>query len=104
MLTTPGKRVKMGRPIQSIQFAQKPGAGLINRGNPVIYNNPFIVVLITLAGCLLAYFVVIFLLSGASFDRIRLAIRCEWRALRDPSFRARVEPLLEPAQPQAPAK
>ncbi len=34
------------------------------------------------------------LLSGFNFGRIRLAMRCEWRALRDASFREKVEPLL----------
>jgi hypothetical protein len=69
-----------------------------------VYNNPVIIVLLILGGCLLAYFIVIFLLSGASLYRIRLAMRCEWRALRDPSFGGKVEPLLQPQQPEAAAK
>jgi hypothetical protein len=49
-------------------------------------------------------FLVLLLLSGFSLRRIRLASRCEWRALRDPGFGARVEPLLEPPRPQAAPK
>jgi hypothetical protein len=71
-------------------------------------NQSLIVAAITLIAGLAAYFLLIFLLSGGSISRIRLAMRCEWRALRDPSFRQRVEPLLatpgqEPQKPKKPS-
>jgi len=52
------------------------------------------VVAITFAACLALYFILILLLSGFDFSRIRLALRCELKALRDPSFKEKVEPLL----------
>jgi hypothetical protein len=53
-------------------------------------------IVITVAACLFAYFVLVFLLSGGDISRIRLAMRCEMKALRDPAFREKVEPLLAP--------
>jgi hypothetical protein len=41
-----------------------------------------------------------FLLAGGSPQRVGLAIRCSWKALRDAEFGARVEPLLTPAPPR----
>ena len=64
-------------------------------------TNPVVIALITAAGCLFACLIVIFLLSGLSLGRIRLALRCEWRALRDPAFADKVEPLLRPPPPEA---
>src|SRR5207245_4852765 len=52
------------------------------------------VVAITFAACLALYFILILLLSGFDFSRIRLALRCELKALRDASFKGKVEPLL----------
>jgi hypothetical protein len=56
------------------------------------------VVAITFAACLLLYFLLILLLSGFDVSRIRLALRCELKALRDPSFKQKVEPLLGPTR------
>jgi len=36
------------------------------------------------------------LASRFNIKRIRLALRCEWRVLRDPAFAEKVEPLLAP--------
>jgi Domain of unknown function (DUF2760) len=66
-----------------------------------VLTNPVVIALITAAGCLFACLIVIFLLSGLSLGRIRLALRCEWRALRDPAFADKVEPLLRPPPPEA---
>src|SRR6516165_27454 len=66
---------------------------------PMMDNPAFFAVLI-IAGVLVAYCLVIFLLSGFHLGRIRLAMRCEWRALRDPEFGSKVEPLLTPPQPK----
>ena len=64
------------------------------------------VVLLTIAGCLAVYLILLLLLSGGSPRRIQLAMRCEMKALRDPSFKEKVEPLLGPVRPkvEAPAK
>jgi hypothetical protein len=69
-------------------------------------NQPVLFALLVIAGCLVVYFLFIFLASGGHLDRIRLAMRCEWRALRDPTFKDKVEPLLTPAppKPEAPPK
>jgi Domain of unknown function (DUF2760) len=72
-----------------------------SREGLLVPNNPFFIVLITLVGCLFIYFMVLLVLSGARLERIRLAARCEWRALRDPAFGVKVEPLLQSAQPEA---
>jgi hypothetical protein len=59
-------------------------------------NHAAVIAALAVVGVLLVYFLLILLLSGFSLGRIRLALRCEWRALRDPSFREKVEPLLAP--------
>ncbi|HEV3079378.1 MAG TPA: DUF2760 domain-containing protein [Gemmataceae bacterium] len=53
-----------------------------------------LVVAVTFAACLVLYFLLILVLSGFNFSRIRLALRCELKALRDRSFKEKVEPLL----------
>jgi hypothetical protein len=55
---------------------------------------------VTIVSCLAAYFLLIFILSGGKISRIRLAMRCEMKALRDPSFREKVEPLLKATKPK----
>jgi hypothetical protein len=65
-----------------------------------------LVVAVTFAACLVLYFLLILVLSGFNFSRIRLALRCELKALRDRSFKEKVEPLLLPAKakPATPPK
>ena len=58
------------------------------------------IVSLTIIGCLVAYFLLVFILSGANVGRIILALRCEMKALRDPTFRDKVEPLLGAAKPK----
>src|SRR5207237_5824787 len=62
--------------------------------------------LLTFAGCLVAYFLVILVLSGFSLARIKLALQCEIRALRDPEFGAKIQALLAQSKPkdEAPPK
>ena len=67
-----------------------------------------LVVAVTFAACLVLYFLLILVLSGFNFSRIRLALRCELKALRDRSFKEKVEPLLlsaksKPATPPKPS-
>ena len=62
-------------------------------------NQPAVVAALSIAGLLVAYLIMILLVAGGSLERVRLAMRCEWRALRDPAFKDRVEPLLAPAKP-----
>jgi hypothetical protein len=59
-------------------------------------NQPVVVAALSIIGVLVVYCVLILILSGGSLARIRLAMRCEWRALRDPAFGQKVEPLLTP--------
>jgi hypothetical protein len=68
--------------------------------------TPGVIILLTFAGCLVAYFLVILVLSGFSLARIKLALQCEIRALRDPEFGAKVQQLLAQAKPkdEAPPK
>jgi len=61
--------------------------------------SPPFIILLTVAGCLVAYFLVILVLSGGSLARIKLALRCELRALRDPDFGKKVLSLLDPPKP-----
>jgi hypothetical protein len=46
------------------------------------------------------------LAAGGDLRRVRLAVRSEWRVLRDPGFAAQVEPLFTPPAPkeEAPTK
>jgi hypothetical protein len=60
--------------------------------------------IITLLIVLALYLLILFLLAKGSFRRIRLALRCELKALRDPSFASKVEALLAPAKLEAPPK
>jgi Domain of unknown function (DUF2760) len=67
-------------------------------------EHPLFVAIITLLVLLAVYLIVLFLLAKGSVRRIRLALRCEWKILRDASFAAKVEALLGPAKAEAPAK
>jgi hypothetical protein len=67
-------------------------------------EHPLVIVIITLLIVLAAYLVVLFLVAKGSLERIRLALRCELRTLRDSSFAAKVKTLLAPPKPEAPAK
>jgi hypothetical protein len=59
------------------------------------------IVLATIGACLVFYFILILLISGGHLGRIRLALRCEMKALRDPTFKEKVEPLLDAVKPAA---
>ena len=69
-------------------------------------NNPWAVALVVLAGVLLLCLLPILVAGGGSLRRIMLALRCEWKTLRDADFRAKVEALLTPpaAAAQTPPK
>jgi hypothetical protein len=73
-------------------------------------DNPAINFLLIAApvvfGVLVVYLFAIFFLSGGNLGRVRLAMRCEWRALRDPDFGRKVEQILNPppSQPVTPPK
>jgi hypothetical protein len=64
-------------------------------------ENPVLFAVLVLLGFLALYFVLILLISGFDIGRIGLALRCEWKALRDPAFKDKVQPLLgvTPAKP-----
>jgi hypothetical protein len=63
-----------------------------------------VIAVITTIVALAIYLLVLFLVAKGSFRRIRLALRCELKTLRDPSFASKVEALLAPPKPQAPPK
>jgi hypothetical protein len=67
-------------------------------------SHPAVVVLITVAVLLVLELVVLLALSGGDFGRIRLATSLFFRALRDPEFAAKAQPLLEPPKPAEPPK
>ncbi len=70
----------------------------------MLAQQPLLIVIITLLVVLAAYLLVLFLAAKGNIRRIRLALRCELRILRDPSFAAKVEALLAPPKPEAPPK
>jgi hypothetical protein len=63
-------------------------------------NNPLVLALVIVAGALAVCLVIVLAVSGGRLRSILLALRCEWRTLRDPDFRAKVEALLAPPAPQ----
>jgi hypothetical protein len=67
-------------------------------------ENPLLIVILTLLVVLAVYVAALFVFAKGNFGRIRLALRCEWKILRDPSFAAKVEALLAPPKPEAPPK
>src|SRR5437588_3195721 len=67
-------------------------------------EHPLVIAILTLLVALAVYLVVLFLAAKGSFERIRLALRCELRTLRDASFAAKVKTLLTPPMPKAAAK
>src|SRR6266851_4811253 len=70
----------------------------------MLAQQPLLIVIITLLVVLAAYLLVLFLAAKGNIRRIRLALRCELRILRDPAFAAKVESLLAPPKPAAPPK
>jgi hypothetical protein len=69
-------------------------------------NQTLLIATSSLAGILLLYWIVYLLAGGLNFKRIGLALRTDWRVLRDPDFAAKVEPLLvaQTPKPQTPAR
>jgi hypothetical protein len=63
-------------------------------------NNVWVVVLLTLAGVLVARLLFVFLVAGGDVHRIGVAIRASWRILRSPAFAAKNESLLAPPPPK----
>lgn len=66
--------------------------------------NPLLVVLLTLVAVLAVYLLALLLTAKGSIRRIRLALRCELKVLRDPAFAEKVEALLAPPKPEPPPK
>jgi hypothetical protein len=67
-------------------------------------EHPLVIAIITLLVLLAVYLMVLILLAKGSLRRIRLALRCELKILRDASFAAKVEALLAPPKSEAPLK
>ncbi|HLJ95801.1 MAG TPA: DUF2760 domain-containing protein [Gemmataceae bacterium] len=67
-------------------------------------EQPLLIVILTLLIVLVLYLVVLLVVARGNARRIRQALRCELRVLRDPAFAAKVEALLVPPKPEAPPK
>src|SRR5438270_6807991 len=67
-------------------------------------EHPLLIVVTTLLIVLAVYLLVLFVAAKGDIRRIRLALRCELRVLRDAAFAAKVEALLAPSKPEAPPK
>jgi hypothetical protein len=63
-------------------------------------ENPFAIACLTVIAIFLLYMLALLLVSGGSLRRIRLALRCELRILRDQAFADKIEPLLAPPAPK----
>jgi len=59
-------------------------------------EHPLVIAIITLLVLLAVYLMVLVLLAKGNLRRIRLALRCELKILRDASFAAKIEGLLAP--------
>jgi Domain of unknown function (DUF2760) len=68
----------------------------------MLLGQPLLIVIVTLLIALVVYLVVLFLVAKGSLERIRLALRCELKTLRDASFADKVKTLLAPTKPEAP--
>jgi hypothetical protein len=66
--------------------------------------HPLLASLLTLVATLVVIALVLVALSGGNVGRLGLALRCFLRALRDPAFAAKVQPLLAPPEPPKPVK
>ena len=69
-----------------------------------MFENPWVVVLLTVAVLIVLRLLLLLVLSGGSMERIKLAIRSSFRTLRDPTFAAKTKALLEPPPPPPPPK
>jgi hypothetical protein len=69
-------------------------------------DSPAFYVLVGAVGILLLRLVIFFLLAGGNLQRLGLAMNTFWRALRDPTFAEKVQPLLAPpeAKPTKPVR
>jgi hypothetical protein len=67
-------------------------------------EQPLVIALITILAALVIYLLVLIVVAKGSFRRIRLALRCELKTLRDPAFASKVEALLAPPKPETPPK
>lgn len=66
----------------------------------MLSTDVLITVLATLGGVIVVFILLLFLLSGGNTRRQGLALRSFGRALRDPAFADKIEPLLTPPPPQ----
>jgi hypothetical protein len=60
-------------------------------------DNPWIIVLVTVAAVVALRALVVLIVSGGDIGRVKLAVRTSWRLLRDPELAAKIEPLLAPS-------
>jgi hypothetical protein len=67
-------------------------------------ENPWVIVLITVAALVALRLLLLLVLSGGSVERIKLAVRTSFRTLRNPVFAEKARALLEPPPPPPPPK
>ena len=69
-----------------------------------MFENPWVIVLVTVAVLIALRLLLLLVLSGGSVERIKLAIRGSLRTLRDREFAAKTKTLLDPPPPPPPPK
>jgi hypothetical protein len=69
-----------------------------------MFDNPWVIVLITVVVLIALRFLLIFLLSGGDVGRIKVSFQAGMRILRDRAFADKVEALLVPPPPPPPPK
>ena len=69
-----------------------------------MFENPWVVVLITVVVLIALRLLLLLVLSGGNTERVKLAIRSSFRTLRDPTFAEKTKALLEPPPPPPPPK
>jgi hypothetical protein len=67
-------------------------------------NETWVIVLVTIAALVAFRLLMLVILSGGDFGRIKIAIRASLRILRNAEFAKKVEPLLAPPEPAKPVK
>lgn len=67
-------------------------------------TQPWLIVVVTILALLAFRLLMLVILSGGDFGRIRAVIRVSWRVLRNPEFARKAEALLAPPEPPTPVK
>src|SRR4051794_2132913 len=66
-------------------------------------DHPVVLALLIVLALIVVRLIIILVLSGGDFNRIRVTFRSSLKTLRDPEFADKVQALLEPPPPPPPA-